>query len=51
MMKNRLSAAVGMLAAGTLLLTACGSAPTLDEAWPEVRKNVEEAEKIGRAHV
>lgn len=46
MMKNRLSAAVGMLAAGTLLLTACGSAPTLDEAWPEVRKNVEEAESL-----
>lgn len=28
------------------MLTACGSAPTLDEAWPEVRKNFEEAESL-----
>lgn len=46
MMKNHLSTAVGMLASGTLLLTACGSAPTLDETWPEVRKNFEEAESL-----
>ena len=45
-MKNRVSIAVGMFAAGGLLLTACGSAPTLDEAWPEVRKNFEEAESL-----
>jgi len=44
--KSSLLTAAGMLAASGLLLTACASDPTLDETWPEVRRQVVDAQSV-----
>ena len=45
-MKSSLLTAAGMLAAGGLLLTACAADPTLDETWPEVRRQAVDAQSL-----
>lgn len=37
---------MGLAAAGALALTACGGAPSFEEAWPEAYQKLQEAESV-----
>lgn len=44
--RARWLSATGLVAVGTLTLTACGGAPSFEEAWPEAYQKLQEAESV-----